>query len=173
MKRTGADAVEIAVGERVHAARLAGEGLVSTDVGRPEVGRPESIDVDGETLDVTPVSVGNPHAVVARDEPTRDDILRLGPLVERHPRFPRRTNVQLVAARDRRTIEALVWERGAGETTASGSSALAVAAAAIANGWCESPVTVELPGGALRVELEDGLARLTGPAEPIATGELS
>ena len=67
----------------------------------------------------------------------------------------------------------LVWERGAGETSASGSSAVAAAAAAVANGWCESPVTVRMPGGELRVELDDG-ARITlvGPAEEICEGEL-
>ena len=70
-------------------------------------------------------------------------------------------------------VAALVWERGAGETTASGSSAVAVASAAIANGWCESPVTVRMPGGELRVELDDE-ARVTliGPAEQICEGEL-
>ncbi len=67
----------------------------------------------------------------------------------------------------------LVWERGAGETSASGSSAVAAAAAAVANGWCESPVTVRMPGGELRVEFDDG-ARITlvGPAEEICEGEL-
>jgi diaminopimelate epimerase len=66
-----------------------------------------------------------------------------------------------------------VWERGAGETLSSGTSAVATAAAAVVNGWCESPVTVHLAGGDLRVELEDGQARLTGPAEEICQVELA
>jgi diaminopimelate epimerase len=70
-------------------------------------------------------------------------------------------------------VTALVWERGAGETTASGSSAVAVASAAIANGWCESPVTVRMPGGELRVEQdEENRLTLVGPAEEICRGEV-
>jgi len=66
-----------------------------------------------------------------------------------------------------------VWERGAGETLSSGTSAVAASAAAVANGWCESPVTVHLAGGDLHVELAEGRARLTGPAEEICTVELA
>ena len=70
-------------------------------------------------------------------------------------------------------VTALVWERGAGETSASGSSAVAVASAAIANGWCESPVTVRMPGGELHVELDEGnRLTLVGPAEEICAGEV-
>jgi diaminopimelate epimerase len=136
------------------------------------VGEVETITVGGERIELTPVSVGNPHAVV-RLESERDDLLRLGPQIERHERFPDRTNVQLVRVEDANTLAVLVWERGAGETSASGSSAVAAAAAAVANGWCESPVTVRMPGGELRVELDDE-ARITlvGPAEEICSGEL-
>ena len=122
--------------------------------------------------ELTRVSVGNPHAVVRR-EPQREELLRLGPLLERHERFPERTNVQLVRIDGSHAISALVWERGAGETSASGSSAVAVAAAAIANGWCESPVTVHMPGGVLGVTLEEERATLTGPAERICEGEVT
>jgi len=97
---------------------------------------------------VTPVSIGNPHAVV-RCEPSRDELLHLGPLIERHPRFPNRTNVQLVSVEGPDDLRVGVWERGAGETLASGTSACAAAAAAVANGWCRSPVTVHLAGGRL------------------------
>ena len=110
--------------------------------------------------------------MVEREQPSHEELRRLGPLVERHPRFPGRTNVQLAARLDAHRVAALVWERGAGETAASGSSAVAVAAAAVANGWSSSPVTVELPGGSLRVDLDDGAATLTGPAVEIARGEL-
>jgi diaminopimelate epimerase len=81
--------------------------------------------------------------------------------------------VQLVRVDGTNDLTVGVWERGAGETLASGTSAVAAAAAAVANGWCESPVHVHLPGGDLLVELDtDGGARLTGPAEEICRVEL-
>ena len=107
-------------------------------------------------------------------EPDRAELLRLGPLVERHPRFPERTNVQLARVDGPRDVTAVVWERGAGETPSSGTSAVAVAAVAVESGAAESPVTVHLPGGDLVVELTPDLdARLTGPAEEICRGELA
>jgi diaminopimelate epimerase len=93
--------------------------------------------------------------------------------MERHQRFPDRTNVQLVRVDDAHDLTVGVWERGAGETLSSGSSAVAAAAAAIANSWCESPVHVHLPGGDLLVEVDgDRRARLTGPAVEICRVEL-
>jgi diaminopimelate epimerase len=142
------------------------------DIGAVEVGSPERLELDAEALEFTPVSVGNPHAVIRR-EPNRADLLRLGPLVERHARFPNRTNVQLVAVAGPHALRVGVWERGAGETRASGTSSVAAAAAAVANGWAESPVTVTLAGGVLEVELADGRATLTGEAQEICTVELS
>ena len=141
-------------------------------MGAVEVGEPETIDVGGEPVELMPVSVGNPHAVIRR-HPDRADLLRLGPLVENHERFPERTNVQLVRVDGDHDITVAVWERGAGETLSSGTSAVAASAACVANGWCESPVTVHLAGGALLVELHDGEATLTGPAEEICTVELA
>jgi diaminopimelate epimerase len=171
--RTGADAVTIAVGEREVTARMRGGLEVEMEMGPVEVAPIEALDLDGTSLEFTPVSVGNPHAVIAR-EPERHDLLRLGPLVENHPRFPERTNVQLVRIDSRTDATAGVWERGAGETLSSGTSACAVAGAAIVNGWCDSPVTVHLAGGDLLVELDSRLrARLTGPAQEICTGEVS
>ena len=170
-RRSGADEVRIRVGAREVAARMQGGAQVESDVGRVEVGATETIDVDGERVELTPVSVGNPHAVIRR-EPEREELLRLGPLVENHRRFPERTNVQLLRVDGEHELTAVVWERGAGETLSSGTSAVATAAAAVANGWCTSPVTVHLAGGDLRVELDADLrARLTGPAEEICVVE--
>jgi diaminopimelate epimerase len=166
-RRSGEPEVQVHVGPRTVRAHIRPDGLVEQELGEVDVGPSEILDVDGESLEVTPVSVGNPHAVV-RLEHDRDDLLRLGPLLERHPRFPARTNVQLVEVEDTHTLRVSVWERGAGETSASGSSAVAAAAAAVAHGWCESPVTVRLPGGELLVELHAGQARLTGPAVELA-----
>lgn len=172
-RRARADEVRIAVGPRQVTARMHGGLEVETDMGPVEVEPIEQLDVDGTQLEFTPVSVGNPHAVIVH-EPERADLLRLGPLVERHPRFPNRTNVQLVRIDSRRDATAGVWERGAGETLSSGTSACAVAAAAVANGWCESPVTVHLAGGDLVVSLDDRFhATLTGPAQEICHGEVS
>jgi diaminopimelate epimerase len=108
-------------------------------------------------LEVTPVSVGNPHAVVEGDP---DDLPLIGPLLETHPRFPNRTNVQVARLDAPGEITARVWERGVGETTASGTSAVAVAAA-----LAQDRATVRFPGGPLEVRLEGGRAFLIGPAE--------
>ena len=172
-RRMEAEEVVIRVGPREVVARMRGGFEVETDMGAVEVAPAEELDVDGTRLEFTPVSVGNPHAVIAH-EPDRAELLRLGPLVETHPRFPERTNVQLVRVDSTREATVGVWERGAGETLSSGTSACAVAAAAVVNGWCESPVTIHLAGGDLLVELDGDLrARLVGPAQEICTGEVS
>ena len=171
-RRSGAEAVRITVGPREVGARMRGGAQVELEVGAVEVGEPETLPLDGEDVEFTPVSVGNPHAVIRR-EPVRTELLHLGPLVETHVRFPERTNVQLVRVDGRHELTVGVWERGAGETLSSGTSSVAASAAAVANGWCESPVTVHLAGGDLTVELADGEARLTGPAEEICTVELA
>ena len=171
LRETGASQVEIETENRVvRAAPGGGDGIVRQDLGAVSVGEDEVIDVAGERVSIVPVDVGNPHAVLPRDALSRDDLLRLGPAVETHPRFPRRTNVQLVTPRPDGGVSVLVWERGAGETAASGSSAAAVAAAAVTRGWCASPVRVSMPGGALVVAIEGGRATLEGPAERICAG---
>jgi diaminopimelate epimerase len=164
-RKLGTNHVALQLGERDVTATVDGESVV-LDAGRVEVGELEQLDVDGEQVEFTPVSVGNPHAVLRRDP---EELRRLGPLVESHPRFPDRTNVQLVRVDGPHDLTVGVWERGAGETLSSGTSSVAAAAAAISNGWCESPVTVHLPGGDLLVELdENGDARLTGPVVELA-----
>ena len=166
-ERTGAQEVRIRVGEREVLARMLGGADVETGLGTVEVGEIETLDLGSELMELTPVSVGNPHAVIRR-EPERAELLRIGPLVENHPRFPERTNVQLVRVDGLHDLTVAVWERGAGETTASGTSAVAAAAAAVANGWTESPITVHMPGGDLRVSLDaENRATLVGPAERI------
>ena len=173
-RRSGRESVRVRVGPREVLARVRGGALqVELEIGRVEVGEAETLKVDGEALEFVPVSVGNPHAVVRR-EPERRELLRLGPRIERDARFPERTNVQLVAVDGPHDVSVAVWERGAGETLSSGTSAVAVAAAAVANGWCESPVTVHLAGGDLVVELDGAYAaRLTGPAQEICRVQLS
>jgi diaminopimelate epimerase len=172
-RKGGDDTVRISVGPRDVVAEMRGGAQVEMDMGQVEVGETETIDVGGEEIEFVPVSVGNPHAVIRR-EPDRDEVLRLGPLVERHERFPERTNVQLVRVDGPNEVTVGVWERGAGETLSSGTSSVAVAGAAVAQAWCESPVTVHLAGGDLAVSLDGDMnARLTGPAEEICTVRLS
>ena len=163
---TGATEVTIETTERRVEARMLNALDTETDVGEVTVGAPEQV----EGVELTPASVGNPHAVIRLDDPTRDDLLHLGPLIETHARFPDRTNVQLVRVDGRHDLSLLVWERGAGETSASGSSSVAAVAVAIERDWCDSPVTVHLPGGDLLVRLEGGEASLIGPAERVAWG---
>ena len=171
-RKSNADRVTLRVGELAVEAFVREDGNVELDVGHVEVGETETLDLGDERVEFTPVSVGNPHAVVRR-EPERGELLRLGPRIERHSRFPQRTNVQLVRVDGAHDLTVGVWERGAGETLSSGTSSVATAAAAIANGWCESPVHVHLPGGDLLVEVDrEGHARLTGPAEEICRIEL-
>jgi diaminopimelate epimerase len=156
--KTGARTVAVRVGEREVTARLLDNGLIEQELGPVHVGAPEEL----EGVRFTPVDVGNPHAVVEGDPA---ELPRLGPLLETHPRFPQRTNVQVARRLDRQTIEARVWERGVGETDASGSSAVAVVAA-LGGG----SATVRFPGGELAVSLSGGRALLTGPAEPLEPG---
>ena len=172
-ERAGAAQVTISTGGRRYPATVREDGTIAMAVGDVEVGEIETVEIEGERIELTAVSVGNPHAVVRADV-IRAELMRLGPKLESASRFPERTNVQLVRVDGPHEVTALVWERGAGETSASGSSAVAVASAAIANGWCESPVTVRMPGGELLVELDDeNRLTLVGPAEKICDGVLT
>jgi diaminopimelate epimerase len=163
--------VTLEVGARSYPAAVRDDGTVAMGVGEVEVGETETVELGEERVELTAVSVGNPHAVI-RGAAERDELLRLGPRLETHSRFPERTNVQLVRVDGPNELSVLVWERGVGETSASGSSAVAAAAAAVTNGWCESPVRIRMPGGELRVELdEENRITLVGPAEEICEGE--
>jgi len=170
LRDLGRTGVEIVTAGRLVRAAVAEGGLVRQEIGDVVVAEDEELELSGERLTLIPVDVGNPHAVVRRDALSRDDLLRIGPALETHPRFPARTNVQLVHPDEPGSLSALVWERGAGETSVSGSSAVAVGAAAVARGWCTSPVHVRMPGGELLVALSGSSVVLTGPAELICTG---
>ena len=152
---------------RVHAVRL--------EMGRAAIDRSvKSLDVGRDHLDVTVVSVGNPHCVIFGEPLTRERLFALGPLVERHARFPDRINVQIAAAEARDRSRALVWERGAGHTLASGTSACAVATACFDRGLVNGKVTVVMEGGQLELEIGPDLSLvMTGPAEEVYVGVLS
>jgi diaminopimelate epimerase len=156
-ERTGARELHIRTGSRELTAVARDDGTLETDLGAVSVGAPESV----AGVDVITVDVGNPHAVVLSDPA---EITRLGPLLETHERFPERTNVQVARVDEPGRVTARVWERGVGETTASGTSAVAVAAATHGEG----EVSVRFPGGELLVRLADGRATVIGPAERVA-----
>ena len=129
---------------------------------------------DGREVEYSAVTVGNPHCVVAVDEAREADARSLGPLLERHPAFPNRTNVQLVESVGPHRIRIEIWERGAGYTLASGTSSCAAAAVGCRLGRARSPVTVEMPGGEILVEVrEDWTIRMEGGVTAVARGVLS
>lgn len=140
-------------------------------------------EVDGEMLEleagdrvtINPVSLGNPHCVVFEDEIDPDDMRRRGPQIATHPWFEHGTNVQFARVAGPAELEAFIWERGAGETQASGSSACAVAAAAVKRGLVSSrSVTVRMPGGTLSVTVrDDWTVVLRGPVENVHRGTLA
>ncbi|HEV7639815.1 MAG TPA: diaminopimelate epimerase [Gaiellaceae bacterium] len=151
-ERTSANDITVRVGPREVRARMLGGTLVEQDMGEVLVSEPEEV----AGIGLIAVDVGNPHAVVEGDPA---DLPHIGPMLEVHERFPRRTNVQVARLKPDGTIEARVWERGAGETAASGSSAVAIAAA-----FGRQAVRIRFPGGELSVRFEEGRAFLTGPA---------
>ena len=142
--------------------------------GEPRQVLNETMTVAGEDLRFCAATVGNPHCVVLRDKVSEDDARRLGPLIEKDPRFPNRTNVQFMKVLDRSHVQIEIWERGAGYTLASGSSSSAAAAVARRLGLCGEKITVRMPGGELDIRIsEDFSVQMTGPVTKIAEGTLS
>lgn len=156
-ERTGEAVVTVRVGPRVVVARMLGGDEVEQELGEVRVGALEVVD----GVELIAVDVGNPHAVVLGDPAELPDV---GPRLETHERFPNRTNVQVARVDAPGEVTARVWERGVGETSASGTSAVAVAAATHPAG---GEVVVHFPGGDLHVRLENGRAYLRGPAAPV------
>jgi diaminopimelate epimerase len=142
-------------------------------VGAPREVLNEPITVGGQLIKYCAATVGNPHCVVPMEEIDESMARRLGPLLESHPNFPNRTNVQFlkVLSRDRIRIE--IWERGAGYTLASGSSSSAAAAVAHRLGFCDRDLTVEMPGGPIRIEIGPEYdIRMTGSVTRVCRGEI-
>lgn len=145
---------------------------------RAQMGAPRRIEHDVElfgefgALRATLVDMGNPHCVLFVDDERAAPVHELGALLERHERFPQRTNVEFAAFRERR-IQLRVWERGVGETAACGTGACAAAVAALLSDRASSPVTLDLPGGRLVVDWDgEGDVRLSGPCEMLWTGSI-
>lgn len=131
-----------------------------------------SLPLDGESVTVTALSMGNPHCVLFCDRLDEERINRWGPRIEKHPAFPNRTNVEFIQVLSRKAVAARFWERGVGRTLSSGTSSSSAAVASILNGFTDERVTVETLAGPLEVEWRGrDHVFLTGPAEFIFTGE--
>jgi diaminopimelate epimerase len=135
----------------------------------------QPINVDGSEFRIHAVSMGNPHCVLFVSDQTQLNIItRLGPVIEKHPMFPQGTNVEMVRIENEHKLRVQVWERGAGQTLACGTGACASAVVSIRLGFCTSPVTVQLPGGHLKIEWEGkGPVFMTGPANEVITGRIT
>jgi diaminopimelate epimerase len=137
----------------------------------------QPVEAAGRSLTFTGVSVGNPHCVVFKPAGaswSREDLLTIGPELEHHAIFPKRTNVQLAVPTGPKELTILIWERGAGETQASGSSSCAAASAAVRLGLVMSPVAVKMPGGTLMIDVApDFSLTMKGPVAEVARGALS
>jgi len=175
---------ELRTADRANAVRVlstsGAEIVTELDIGRPSFragdlpanfdGEPETVELDTAAgrVEAMLVSVGNPHCVVFGQPVTKERCLELGPRLERHPAFPERTNVQLCEVVDRARVRAEIWERGAGYTLASGTSATAVAAACMRRGLVDDRVTVQMPGGDLALRREpNGSLVQSGPARRV------
>ncbi|WP_312933560.1 diaminopimelate epimerase [Pseudomonas sp.] len=132
------------------------------------------LEIDGQAYPIAALSMGNPHAVLRVEDVQTAPVHALGPKIEHHPRFPQRVNAGFIQVVDRHHANLRVWERGAGETQACGTGACAAAVAAISQGWMDSPVTLDLPGGRLHIEWAGpGMpVRMTGPAVRVYEGQV-
>ena len=165
--------------------RMEDDGEVTVDMGVPRF-RPEDVpftggtgaiveplDVDGEIVQVSVLSMGNPHAVQVVDDVEAAPVATMGPSIERHPRFPRRVNAGFMQVVDRATIRLRVFERGAGETLACGTGACAAVVAGIRRGLLDAKVRVTTRGGDLAIAWPGGDApvMMKGPARTVFEGE--
>lgn len=169
--------------------RWMGDDQVRVDMGRPVLAPAkiptrlgsgegpvlrEPLEVAGQRLEISAVSMGNPHAVVYVDDVDAFPVERVGPALEAHPAFPNRVNAEFVQLVDRGRVRQRTWERGTGETLACGSGACAVAVASILNGLVDRELAVSLRGGelALAWPADDAHVFMTGPAAEVFTGSI-
>lgn len=184
LEHGAAETFELRTADRANGVRVlsvdGAEVITELDIGRPSFraadlpakfdGEPDHVELDTPAgrVEAVLVSVGNPHCVVFGQPVTKERCLELGPHLERHPAFPERTNVQLCEPIDRARVRVEIWERGAGYTLASGTSASAVAAACMRRELVDDAVTVVMPGGQLAVRraANGGLVQ-SGPARRV------
>jgi diaminopimelate epimerase len=183
---TAKDEIRVETLSGVIVPKLERDGRVTVDMGRPTFDPArvpfqtdsdalvQSLAVDGGTVSIMVLSMGNPHAVQVVDDVETAPVATLGPKIERHARFPRRVNAGFMQVVDRRRIRLRVYERGAGETLACGTGACAAVVAGIRRGLLDSPVEVETRGGELTIAWQgaDNPVWMTGPAETVFEGEI-
>lgn len=162
------------------------DGQVTVDMGPPRLNPAEipfsadsealsyPLDVEGQSIELAAVSMGNPHAVIRVDDVDSAPVQTLGPKIETHARFAQKVNVGFLQVLDRQHARLRVWERGAGETQACGTGACAAAVAAIRQNWMDSPLQLELPGGKLCIEWAGTgePVMMTGPAVRVYEGQI-
>ena len=167
--------------------RLEQDGRVTVDMGAPIFDPAripfdaasnaviEPLEVAGETVQISALSMGNPHAVQVVEDILHAPVEKLGPLIERHPRFPKRVNAGFMQVIDRQHIRLRVYERGSGETLSCGTGACAAVVAGIRRGLLESPVNVATRGGGLTIAWDGDGANvlMTGPAITVFSGEIN
>ncbi len=184
--RCESNSVRILTGCGVVAAEIVDcrplSGTVRVNMGRPVLepaaipallpsALPQTLHVRGRSLQVTGVSMGNPHCVVICDELSDDLVLGIGPAIETHECFPARTNVEFVRVENPHELEVRVWERGSGETLACGTGACAAVVAGSLAGVCDRKANVHLPGGELAIEWQaNDELRMTGPVAEVYRG---
>jgi len=169
------------------APRLEQDGRVTVDMGAP-IFDPARIPFDavsnaiieplavaGETIRISALSMGNPHAVQIVEDIMHAPVEKTGPLIEQHPRFPKRVNAGFMQIIDRQHIRLRVYERGSGETLSCGTGACAAVVAGIRRGLLDSPVNVATRGGALTIawDGDDSSVLMTGPAITVFSGEIN
>jgi diaminopimelate epimerase len=186
---TEADQIRVETLGGIVAPRWAGEGMVTVEMGEPVLAPAKiptlladgdgpvldaRLEVGDEILQVSSVSMGNPHAVIYVDDVDGAPVGELGPLVENHPAFPNRVNVEFVERIGRDRVRQRTWERGTGETLACGSGACAVAVVSILRGVADPTVSVALRGGELSIQWEGvgASVSMTGPAASVFTGQI-
>lgn len=171
IRETGKKNIDIKVGDRILNATHNGSNLITVDMGKPEFMGLADLKVAHLPQAFT-VDVGNPHAVFIVPNADEVDIVEFGPMVEKHPHFPNRTNVEFVSRESDDVLRMRVWERGAGVTLACGSGACATAYAAFEQGIAPRKTRIRMDGGTLSMEIRqgDGHILMSGPVARVFKG---
>lgn len=147
---------------------------VTVDMGKAIANEDLTLDIEGESLICTPVSVGNPHAVFFVEDIEKVELEKIGPKIEHHTAFPDGVNAEFIQVVGNNELRMRVWERGSGITMACGTGACAGTMAAVKKKFCDydTPVSVQLDGGILKIQIShDDNVTMTGPAETVYEGE--
>ena len=147
---------------------------VTVDMGKAVASEDLTLDIEGQSLTCTPVSVGNPHAVFFVEDIEKVELTKIGPKIEHHESFPDGVNAEFIQVLGDNELRMRVWERGSGITMACGTGACASTMAAVKKKFCDydTPVSVHLDGGTLKIQIShDDNVTMTGPAETIYEGE--